>query len=98
MEVRFYDDQLADLFSNPEATSGISQAIDKAFRKRMQFILLAKDERDFYSMRGLHFKKLKGARKHQWSMRLNDQWRLIVEFEGEGQSRKAVIIEIEDYH
>lgn len=98
MEVRFDDDQLADLFSNPEATSGVSQAVDKAFRKRIQFILLAKDERDFYAMRGLRFEKLKGARKHQRSMRLNDQWRLIIEFESEGKGKKVVIIGIEDYH
>lgn len=98
MEVLFNDDRLADLFSNPKATSGVSQAIDRAFRNRIQFILSAKDERDFYAMRGLRFEKLKGARKHQRSMRLNDQWRLIIEFEGEGESKKVIIISIEDYH
>jgi plasmid maintenance system killer protein len=29
---------------------------------------------------------------------LNDQWRLIIEFEGESPDKTAVIVEIVDYH
>ena len=56
------------------------------------------DERDFYGMRSLHFEKLKGGRRHQYSMRLNDQWRLILEMEGKGHEKILVIVAIEDYH
>jgi plasmid maintenance system killer protein len=31
-------------------------------------------------------------------MRLNDQWRLILEFEGEGTTKVVVVCGIEDYH
>jgi plasmid maintenance system killer protein len=31
-------------------------------------------------------------------MRLNDQWRLIVEYEEAGSGKTAVVVTIEDYH
>ncbi len=31
-------------------------------------------------------------------MRLNDQWRLILEMEGKGNEKILVIVAIEDYH
>jgi len=72
--------------------------IVKAFRKWMWFIRQAMDERDLYQAKGQHFEKLKGSRSHQRSMRLNKQWRLILELI-EGTPKKTVrVIGIEDYH
>ena len=48
----------------------------KAFRKRMQFLRAAKTEQDLRNWKALHFEKLKGQRKDERSVRLNDQWRL----------------------
>ena len=31
-------------------------------------------------------------------MRLNKQWRLILEFEGQGTDKAVVVVEITDYH
>jgi len=64
----------------------------------MQMIRAASDERTFYELKSLHFEKLKGDRSHQHSMRLNKQWRLILEFEGTSIARVACIVRIEDYH
>lgn len=64
----------------------------------MQFIRDAADERDFYSFSSLRFEKLRGQRNHQWSMRINDQWRLILEFEGKGRDKVVLVMGIEDYH
>ena len=97
MGVRFKDDDLAEVEEGP-GDGGLSQSLAKSFRKRMQFIRAAQDERDFYAMRSMRSEKLKGARDHQYSIRLNDQWRLILEFEGKGEDRKVVIVGIEDYH
>lgn len=97
MEVEFADDDLDRLEIDAEFTAGFSPAIVKAFRKRMQQIRAASDERDFYSSRGMRFEKLGGDRKGQYSIRLNDQFRLILALLDKG--RKAVrIIEITDYH
>ena len=64
----------------------------------MQEIRAADDERVFYAMKSLRFEKLKGSRSQQRSMRLNKQFRLIVELEGEPPTKTVVIIGIEDYH
>jgi proteic killer suppression protein len=49
-------------------------------------------------MKSLHFEKLKGARSHQHSIRLNRQWRLIVELERSANGRLVIVVSIEDYH
>ncbi len=94
----FRNDNLDRLETDATFDAGFPSGIVKAFRKRMQQIRSAIDERDFYGLRSLHFEKLKGSRQHQYSMKLNDQWRLILEFEGSGRDKKVVVIQIEDYH
>ena len=79
-------------------TVACPQGVATAFRKRMQAIRSATDERDLREVRGNRFEKLKGNRSHQYSVRLNDQYRLILEFEGSGQDKTLVVIGIEDYH
>ena len=97
-EVRFKNESLEKLEMDAKYTGGYDIAIVKAFRKRMQMIRSATDERDFYALRSLNFEKLKGKRKHQHSMRLNNQWRLVLELKGEGPNKKILICGIEDYH
>ena len=98
MEVSFRNDTLDRLETDPAFDGGYSPAIVRAFRMRMQAIRDAVDERAFYAMKSLHFEKLKGNRAHQHSMRLNDQWRLIVELLGAGGDKVVCVIDIEDYH
>lgn len=98
MDVKFKDQKLDRLESDAVYSGGWTDQIICAFRKRMQAIRSASDERVFYAMRSLHFEKLKGARDHQYLMRLNDQWRLILEFEGKGENKVVAVISIEDYH
>lgn len=98
MEVEFEDADLQKLYTDPRFDGGFSRGIVKAFRKRMQMIRGAPDERVFYSMKSLHFEKLKGKRANEHSMRINDQFRLILKFSGKGNDKKVIIISIEDYH
>jgi toxin HigB-1 len=98
MEVRFQDDRLDRLETDPKYDAGFPQAVVTAYRKRMQFIRNAPDERDFHQMKSLHFEKLKGNRSHQHSMRLNKQWRLVIEFKGLAPNKVVAVISIEDYH
>jgi proteic killer suppression protein len=98
LEVRFKDAALARLEADPSSTGGFPEAVVTAFRKRMQLIRSAKDERDFYQLKSLRFEKLQGAKAHQHSMRLNDQWRLVIEFEGAAPNKTVIIDGIEDYH
>ena len=98
MEIRFKDLSLERLYLDADFTGGHSAAVVTAFRKRVQLIIAAPDERAFYAMKSLHFEKLKGKGRHQHSMRLNLQWRLIMELEGCAPGKVVVVISIEDYH
>ena len=98
MLVRHADADLERLEMDPAFTAGFGGAVVKAFRKRMQFIREAVDERDFRAMKSLHFEKLQGGREHQHSMRLNDQWRLVIGLEGKAPEKVVVVVEIADYH
>ena len=92
-----YDD-LDGLETEPERTCGFTREIVRGFRKAVQAIRAARDERDLYALRGLHFEKLKGTRAHQHSVRINKQWRLILELRGEATNKRVKIVSIEDYH
>jgi proteic killer suppression protein len=98
MDVEFSDDDLCRLECDPDFSGGHSQAIVRAFRKCMQVIRAAADERDFYSLKSLHYKKLQGKRSQEKSMRLNDQWRLILEVQSSKSKTVVLIKGIEDYH
>ena len=98
MEVEFDDADLDRLESDAQYTAGHSQEVVRAFRKRMQQIRAFRDERDFMAVRSLNFEKLKGTREGQHSIRLNLQWRLILEIRGTHPCKVIGIIEIVDYH
>lgn len=98
MEIEFIDDKLDKLETDANYTLGLSQQIVRGFRKTMQILRSAEDERDLAALRGLRYEKLKGTRSHQRSVRINQQWRLILELEGKGVNKKVKVIGIEDYH
>lgn len=93
MELRFNNPDLERLEVDPQHTAGCPPEIVRAFRKQVNFIRQAQDERDLRAWQSLRFEKLDGERQHQYSTRLSDQWRLVIEF----QQGEPVILEIEDY-
>ena len=98
MDAEFDSDDLDRLETDPAFSAGFGPEIVRGFRKVMQAIRAAHDERDLYASRGLRFEQLKGKRSHQHSLRINIQWRLIVELRGTGQQKRIGIIGVEDYH
>lgn len=68
-------------------------------RYKNRIILLESIEkiRDLYSFKSLHFEKLKGERSHQSSIRLNEQYRLIIQQKNE-KVLKILIIEISKHY
>lgn len=98
MEVEFEDESLDRLETDIQFDAGFDRAIVKGFRKVMQIIRAAPDERDFYALKGLHFEKLEGARAHERSMRLTKKWRLILELLGDAPNKVVKVKGIEDYH
>jgi proteic killer suppression protein len=98
MDVEFEDARLERVEADRLRSTGLGPGVDKAFRKRMQLIRAASDERDFYGLKSLHFEKMKDNKDNERSMRLNDQWRLIVRLEGSAPNKTVVIVGIRDYH
>lgn len=97
MQVRHEDPRLVRMENDAAFDGGFGHDVAKAYRRRMQFIRAAVDERAFYAMKSLHYEKMKGNRADQRSMRLNDQWRLVLRIESVA-GRTVVVISIEDYH
>ena len=98
MEIEFSSEDLDRLEIDPKYTGGFPVEVVKAYRKRIQTIRAATDERDLFVVRGNRFEKLKGAREHQHSLRLNDQWRLIVQIKPSSPKNIIIVDAVEDYH
>ena len=97
MEVRFEDDDLDRLEIDARFDGKLPQGVVRSYRKAMQFIRAAGDQRDLRTKPGWHLEKYR-AKPGQFSLRLNDQYRLIVEFGATSASRVVVIVAITDYH
>lgn len=98
MEIEFKNPDLDRLETDLKFDAGFGRDVVKAFRKRIQAIRAAMDERDLHAVRGNNLEKLKGSRSHQHSMRLNDQWRLIIEIKKASPKNLIIVISVEDYH
>ncbi len=99
MEYEFDDEKIyLRLLTDKKYTGGFPSHIVSKFRMRVQQIAAATNENDFRNLKSLHFEKLKGARSHQYSMKLNDQWRLVIEIEDRKGKKVLRIMEITDYH
>lgn len=99
MRVEFEDENLRRLYEDAEFRDPqIGPDVTRQYRKKVNMLIAANDERDLYAMRSLHFEKLAGKRAGQRSIRLNDQWRLVIRLETDTEGKLVVIIEIVDYH
>ena len=50
------------------------------------------------SIGSLHFEKLRGKRKHEYSIKINDQFRLIFQIEPGDDGNRLVITDIEKHY
>ncbi len=99
MEVQYGDDHLRKLATdNSYNPKGISQELIRGYVRRVNQLNAVVDERGLRAIGSLHFEKLKGARDHQYSIKINDQWRVILEFDDSTTPKTVIVIGIEDYH
>lgn len=99
MRITFRGDELRKLYEDPNHRAPrYGRDLVKAFRKKVGIIVAAASELDLRALRSLHFEKLMGDRAGQHSIRLNDQWRLILILETDADGKVVVIVEIADYH
>ena len=69
-------------------------AIERAALRKLEQLNLAVRIGDLRAPPGNRLEKLRGDRENQWSVRINDRWRVCFRFE----HGNALDVEIVDYH
>ena len=66
----------------------------RAARKKLAILHAARELKDLLSPPGNRLEKLRGERRESYSIRINDQWRIVFRFAG----GNAEDVMVEDYH
>ena len=77
-----------------QASKKLPIDIQRTTRRKLLYLDDAEDLQDIQAVPGNKFEKLKGNRTGQYSIRINDQWRICFEW----TRNKAKNVEIVDYH
>ena len=96
MIVSFADKTTADLYHGRASTKlrKYSASVQKAALLKLDIINAANSVLDLKSPPGNRLEKLGGDLKDHYSIRINDQWRLVFGFE----NSNAYDVQITDYH
>lgn len=70
------------------------QMIERQARKKLRLLNRAVSLQDLAAVPGLKLEKLKRDRLGQWSIRVNDQWRICFQWKDDG----VYAVEIVDYY
>lgn len=91
----FADQTTSDIYHglNTKAARRIPQLMWKAAQRKMSLLHVATATTDF-SLPGLHFESLKYDRPGYYSIRVNDQFRIVFQF----TNGDAYDVAIEDFH
>ena len=98
MKVRFEDENTSLVETDQAHRLRLPVAVVQAARRKLRLLREAADERDLYAMKSLHYEKLQGGLGGLRSMRLNDQWRLLVEIDQACEPLEVVIKEISNHY
>lgn len=99
MRLVFVDDDLRRLYEDPGFhLARFGPDVTTAYRKKVQLLGALTDERELRSFKALRLEKLRGARSGTSSIRLNDQWRLILQVVTDDEGKALALIDIVDYH
>ena len=90
-----YRDKRTRDFANGKRVKSFS-GIERAARLKLDRLESATSMQDLAALPGNRFEALAGDRKGQYSIRINDQWRIC--FEWPDSSPGPVNVEIVDYH
>ena len=89
----FASDETKKIFLGKTSTK-LPKDIQRTARRKLIYIDDAEDLQDLLAPPGNRLEKLKGGRAGQYSIRINDQWRICFEW----VENKARNVEIVDYH
>jgi toxin HigB-1 len=92
-ESRFRDEDTLRLFYG-ERVRRYPSTLAQRTQNKLKIVYAASGLDDLAVPPGNRLEALKGDRRGQWSVRINDQWRICFVWDG----AKAVSIEVVDYH
>jgi toxin HigB-1 len=92
--IRSFRDKETEKLLNRLPSKRYSGPLERAARAKVELLNAVPSLQDLRVLPGLHLEKLKGARAGQYSIRINDQYRICFEWEDNG----AENVEITDYH
>ena len=90
-----YRDKRTRAFATGQRVKAFA-GIERAARLKLDRLEAATSLKDLAALPGNRFEELKGDRKGQYSIRINDQWRVC--FEWPKDSPGPTEVEIVDYH
>ena len=97
MKFQFDNSDLSDLYYAGKGKELYPEYVVTAFYKRMQLIRNAVNLNDLKSINGNKFEKLRGE-DNKYSIRLNDQFRLIFHLGSDGSCVVLIISEISNHY
>ena len=89
----FASDETRKIFLG-SVSSKLPKEIQRTARRKLIYLDDAEDLQDLLAPPGNRLEKLKGTRSGQYSIRINDQWRIYFEW----VDNKARNVEIVNYH
>lgn len=98
MRFQFRSKKIQSLYTEEKGAHKYPEGVVKAFFEAMAVISSARDERDIRALKLFRYEKLKGSRRGEHSICLNDQFRLTFQERADEGGKCLQIIDIEDYH
>jgi proteic killer suppression protein len=92
--IESFADPEAERVFRSEMSRRLPSTIQKTARRKLLYLHSAQHLRDLLAPPGNHLEELRGDRAGQYSIRINDQWRICFRWV-EGNVRD---VEITDYH
>ena len=93
----FGDTGTADIFNrvaSKQARKTLPAALWKSAKRKLEMIHFSTNVRDLKNPPGNHLEKLEGDLANYWSIRVNDQWRIIFQWSISFADKVQII----DYH
>ena len=92
--IRSFKDKRTEEIYNGMIPKGIDPSVGRRAQRVLRYLNQARRELDVWAVRGYSSHKLGGERAGQWSLRVNDQWRICYRWTDEGPED----VELTDYH
>ena len=92
--IRSFADRDAEALFNGRSTRRLPREIQRVAQRKLRQLHNAEELRDLAAPPGNRLEALRGSRAGQYSIRINDQWRICFVWQNGGAER----VEIVDYH